>query len=187
VTRCLELVADAVEELAAGDARANGLSRLGERGADEPFLIGDQVGVLRRRIADDERVGHVGPARARLVARPDVDLDREAGREGPAARLVLVALPHGCDDRVWRAYGAVLGARGAQLPANVVREERRAVEVQPAAGSRLGTGEQRTCGGHPGLGRPLRRADAVELQRRLRPPPQLDGGVVDRHADALRP
>jgi hypothetical protein len=161
--------------------------RLRQRAADEPLLLGDQAGVLGLRIADDERPCHVGPASARLVARPDVDLDREAGRERPASRLVPVALPHGRDDRVGRAAGAVLRAGGAQRRTDVFGQQPPAVHAKLAARGRIGARQQLGCRGHRRLGRPQRGADAVELGRRLCSPAQLDGGVVDGQHDPVLP
>src|SRR5262249_38319457 len=66
----LEELARRVEELPAGDARTHRRLRLLERLAHEPVLVGDQLSVLRHRVARDEGARHVRPAAALLVAWP---------------------------------------------------------------------------------------------------------------------
>src|SRR5437588_8837724 len=84
----LEPVTGGVVELAAADPRAYGGQRVLERGPHELLLLGDQLGGPVRRLSDQERARHVGPAGTRLVTRPQVHLDRETGRERAASRLV---------------------------------------------------------------------------------------------------
>ena len=86
--------------------------------------------MLGRRIADDERPRHVRPAGGLLVARPDVDVDREPGRERPAPGLVAGALPDRGDDHIRRAGRAVFGARLPQDCPNVLGEQGSTVGLQ---------------------------------------------------------
>src|SRR5205814_5960036 len=81
---------------------------------------------------DEERARHVSPAAALLVPRPEVDVDRQPGRERAGAGLVPVALPHRRDDHVWRARGTMLSTGGSQRRADVFGEERLSVHVQTA-------------------------------------------------------
>ena len=89
-------------------------------------------------------------------------------REQVDSRLVTTALPHGCDDHVWRAGRPVLRAGGAQGRTDVLGQERLPVQLQLAARARRGSREQLARRGHPCLGRPLCSPDAVKLQWRLR-------------------
>ena len=88
VAGALDDVARGVVERAAGDAGAGGGAGRLERLAGDVAQRGDLVGDLA---GADERAGHVGPAAARLVARPEVDLDRQAGRQRAGARIVAAA------------------------------------------------------------------------------------------------
>src|ERR671934_292077 len=88
ISGCLECVAGSVEKLASGDPGADGCQRLSEGAPDEPLVFRDQVRVFGDRVADDERPCHVGPASGLLVPRPNVDVDRQTGGEGPPAGLM---------------------------------------------------------------------------------------------------
>ena len=156
-----------------------------ERLADEPVLLRDQLGVLGHGLAGDEGACHVRPAAARLVARPEIDVDRQSRGERTATRLVPVALPDRRDDHIGRARRSMRGARLAQNEANVLGEEQLAVHLEAAFGSGLGTSEQLGRCGHPRLGGPLCDSDALELDRRLRAPPQLDCCIVDGQDDPV--
>ncbi len=94
-------------------------------------------------LADDERARHVGEACRLVVARPDVDHDRDAGVNRPVAHVVADrALRAGRDDELVRARAVLrrtprhrrLHALDRQRLA--VDDERVAVRRRPAGGAR---------------------------------------------------
>ena len=123
----LEHVADEVVQLASGDPWPHRLScpleRLEHERLHRTHLLAD--------LTDDERPGHVRPAARLLVARPEIDDDREAGRQRARARVVTEPTPGRGDDDVRRrrraaglasvAHGGPNRRRGQDPPSTMSR------------------------------------------------------------------
>ena len=177
VAGALDDVAGGVVERAAGDAGAGGgaggLERLAGDVAQRGDLVGDLAGA-------DERAGHVGPAAAGLVAGPEVDLDRQAGRQR--------ARSPGRGRRPRTGYTTMMsGGAGAPAAAHSARTASRTasavsgspVVVQQPVAARSRRLISALAGRHPALGGVLGAADALQLGGGLRAPAGLDGLGVD--------
>ena len=129
-------------------------------------------------LAVDEGARHVRPAAAGVVARPQVDGDREAGRERAGAGIVAAAGAQRHDHDVRRRGGSGRRAGGAHgRPHGLGRE--RLARVHEVVARVARAADERLGGGHPGLGGALGAPDPVELGRRLDAPAVLHGGAVD--------
>ena len=151
-------------QVAAADLWPDRLPNVLDRLPDQGLLLAHG----RRRVADDEGAGHVGPAPRALVAGPEVDLDRQPGGQRSRTGLMAEALPDRGDDDVRRRRRPAGRARVADRLAHRLGLERRPVEPQRVPVG-LGAGEGRLGGRHPGLRRPLGAADPLELGGRLDP------------------
>ena len=131
--------------------------------------------------AVDERPRHVRPAAAGLVARPQVDLDRQVRRQRPGAGIVAaVAGQRGHDHDVPRSGSARRGAGLADRRPHRLRRQRLPSRSPSRAAPRISA----SPAGQAGLGRALGAPDALELSRVLHAPPRLHRVRVDRDADA---
>ena len=111
---------DAVQ-ITAGDPRSRG-------GAGRLERLADDVAQARHLVTDravDERPRHVRPAAAGLVARPQVDLDRQVRRQRPGPGIVAApARQRGHDHDVPRSGSPRRGAGLADRRPHLLRRQR---------------------------------------------------------------
>src|SRR4051812_30172680 len=165
----LDDVAGDVVERAPGHARADRGARGLERFAHDVAQGGD----LGAHGPVDEGPRHVGPAARGLVARPEVDHDRQVGRERARPRVVAATGVQRADHDVGRGRGAMGRALGADSRADLLGGQPQVLAVA------LGPADELLGALHPRLRGVLRAADALELGVALDAAPGLDRLRVD--------
>jgi SAM-dependent methyltransferase len=129
VARVAEDAAHELEERPAVDARLDGGGRAVERFLDETVPLPDFLA----RFADDVRARHVGVAARALVLRIEIEDDRLAGTDLPAARVVTDRRLRAVRDDHVAALDVEVGEHVLDHALEALRCERFAVELEPAA------------------------------------------------------
>ena len=187
--RALRRIAGGLEDLAASRRRPTAPVTPGRMSVDGALegLLAEAVplGELVGNVADDERARHVGAAGRLVVARPEVDHDRLArARSGPSPRWWPIADCGPCET-MKTSHVAPCSRNACEIAVLIrSRRQRLAVDLEAASPFWRRAAQQVARGGHPGLGRGLRAADARELGAALHAAALVEEVAVGRELDA---